>query len=87
MGWRNWSYWLRGGIIGLFIGIILEVIGTICFPFAGFPSQCPPTIILHLPLISLSNLGYIALILVSIIIGTVIGFIIGKIKSLNGRKR
>ncbi len=25
MGWKNWSYWLRGGIIGLFIGTIIAV--------------------------------------------------------------
>lgn len=87
MSWKNWPYWVKGGIIGLVIGLILIIVGTICLPFAGFPPQCPSTIILHLPLILLSYflkdiyLGYIVLILISIIIGALIGFIIGKVKS------
>lgn len=92
MGRKNWPSWLKGGIIGAIIGLILIIIGTICLPFAGFPPRCPSTIILHLPLILLSNfledlfLGYIVLILLSIIISALIGFIIGKIKSLKKRE-
>ena len=26
MGWKNWSYWIRGGIIGDLIGIILIIL-------------------------------------------------------------
>ena len=26
MGWKNWSYWLKGGIIGLIITVLAEII-------------------------------------------------------------
>jgi len=26
MGWKDWSYWLKGGVIGICIGIILSVL-------------------------------------------------------------
>jgi len=38
MGWKNWPYWLKGGLIGVGIGIILAVIGIIAVierPLAG----------------------------------------------------
>ncbi|PIN93035.1 hypothetical protein COU54_04765 [Candidatus Pacearchaeota archaeon CG10_big_fil_rev_8_21_14_0_10_31_24] len=26
MGWKDWSYWLKGGIIGICIGIIIDLL-------------------------------------------------------------
>lgn len=33
MGWKNWSYWLKGGIVAVIISIILLIIPFLLFLF------------------------------------------------------
>ena len=113
MGWKNWPYWARGGIlsitgillISIIIGFIVAIIynnipdlekGFFLTFFIIFSSA-----ILLLPSFLLGILGsspgsfglegnFIVALLVSLftwfIIGALIGFIIGKIKSSKRRK-
>lgn len=112
MGWKNWPYWLRGGIIGGVIGIIWfvfhfmgmnfgpgeggylnwvyytfgvisgllgSILGFFIFPiallFGEYFSDATATPFLIISVIYL------------FLIGALIGFIIGKIKSRNKKKR
>lgn len=93
MGWKDWSYWLKGGIIGLIISTIVIVIALL---------QLINYAIIKWPLLILINLfanQYVAIsqcsgdscigflffvpLLVFIeffVIGAIIGWIYGKIK-------
>ncbi len=97
MGWKNWPYWIRGGLLGAIItiiGYIFIIMVGIGFPILFYI----PDIIIALPYrfiaksfvynILGSNLGsyvllfsYIIAIFPNFIIGAIIGLIIGKIKS------
>ena len=35
MGWKNWSYWLRGGIIGLFVCLVFIILTYLTLPIFG----------------------------------------------------
>jgi len=95
MGWKDWSYWLRGGVIGLIIGIILLIIGyilplLICPDFFRvgpvYPTNQPICFSLisnplrtHAPFPTIL-LPWIIFILILALLGSLIGFIVGKIK-------
>ena len=98
IGWKNLSYWLRGGIIGLIISIIfifiVFAIGVISpmlkFPLLNIlgPFQSLFYLVLVMPieialLSGMKNLTIpiIVTILIYFIIDSLIGLIIGKIKS------
>ena len=84
------SYWLKGGIIGLIVGILLTILlivfsPTICGQFISevesvYQSQgiaCNYNLIKNL---------FLAIPVISALIGVIIGFIVGKIKqNKNGK--
>ena len=91
MGWKNWPYWLRGGIIGLIIEVLaypvfflcLSNYDYICLIFLFPSSFIGPLVELTDsigPQITMSTFLIINAIIV-IILGIVIGWVIGKIKS------
>ncbi len=67
MGWKDWSYWLRGGVMGLVISSAWALQGAIR---NGLEHANRNTLIFNL---------LIAIILATIL-GVIIGFIYGKIK-------
>ena len=103
MGWKDWSYWIRGGIIGVIVGMI-AIPASIAIALASdCVSDCTPIwaklfslfsgwlIIIIDKSLYLLGMGRIAgfletplLILVPVtyfLYGSIIGWIIGKIKS------
>ena len=81
MGWKERPYWLKGGIIGLVLGIVLGFILYVYFPMKKFALilcktfPCPQVAYYNEPLFIL----YSPIIL--FIVGTLIGWIVGKVKS------
>jgi len=74
MGWKDWSYWLRGGIIGflIYIPVVISTIGA--HELGKFHS-----FIFDL---GISNdYGWKFALIVYLVIGGIIGWVIGKIKS------
>jgi len=97
MGWKNWSYWLKGGVIGLVLEIIIVGLLTIqkylfckqiicfyqVFNLAGTVCMnCNDSADFSVSLILILGIT-----IVSILIGSIIGWIVGKIKSRNNSKR
>jgi len=97
MGLKDWPYWLKGGIISLIFGL-MDIILIFSFPqvWCKTGSKCPSqpfigkiaTIILLpleriLDLVSNDILMLFIILIYFFIIGSIIGFIIGKIKSSN----
>ena len=92
MGWKNLSYWLKGGIIGIIVLIILFIIGLI-LDLIIRPSFFPYTfMMIFLPLIPFMfiieafgiDFGDVFLFIAPpayFTIGVIIGLIVGKIKS------
>lgn len=92
MGWRNWSYWLRGGIVSVIILIIFSIItsfkvcnASLCtWIYLGI-SLISALISFPLLIVLLNIFGemtpYISTPLSFFLFGALIGFIIGKIKS------
>jgi O-antigen/teichoic acid export membrane protein len=93
MSWKNMPYWLRGGIIGAWTGVILGIILLIFSFICDFASRyCPEKFWDILKNIFLLPLAYIPGVLSSLslmliflgieffIAGALIGLIIGKIK-------
>jgi len=93
MAWKDWSYWLKGGIYALFIYGILTVI---LIPFGIIGGGCSGFLCINIPYYFLPALlvtffygGFInspatAFVIASFeyfIIGALIGWIYGKIKS------
>ena len=74
MGWKNWPYWLRGGIsLDLLI-----IISMIIFPKL---SEIPIiSILLYFPLFYGFIIGGLIILFCWFIIGAIIGWIYGKIK-------
>ena len=70
MGWKNWSYWLRGGIVGLIIVLIWAFFVTYISPPSGFADSTDA-----------GALVIFILTIPGIIIGMIVGLIVGKIKS------
>lgn len=87
----NKKYWLRGGIVGSVIGIIFSVyqasrnwcLGSYMNLDGTIGSSCPPVNILdNMRMLILPEL---ATIIALLILGSVAGWIYGKIKSRHGR--
>jgi len=78
MGWRNLSYWLRGGLIGLLIGLIIWIVwfvwGTLDVQSGGSENEL---IVLGSMIVFIGGLILLA---IGFIIGTIVGLIVGKSK-------
>ena len=94
MGWKDWSYWLKGGIIGILISLVFLASSyfTGQIKIVSYINQClipPCSSDLHFYLFSNSNFLFVREFLISMIviliccfiIGSFIGWIVGKIKS------
>ena len=95
MGWKNWSSWLKGGIIGIVIFLILLALSVIIdFPRGEFGNIFEWILMwLGVPIIMLARVlfsieigppltnFYIIMIPYSFIVGVIIGLIVEKIKS------
>jgi len=86
MGWKDWPYWLKGGIIGTVLAtLIILIVGFIALSICY--ENCPPFIknslfIFILPSYFLPGvIADVAIIIWNFLIGALIGFIYGKIKS------
>ena len=91
MGWKDWPYWLKGGVIGLVFVLILflliyfnllgsSISGTlgifiVVITFIGALGLCPENAC------QFYTAGLLILLIESFIIGAIIGWIIGKIKN------
>lgn len=89
MGWKDWNYWLKGGIIGAIVYLIIVVIWMFSIPpiKPTFLSQA-----LEILISPFSFLGFgilipgvlpIAAAILGFILGAIIGWIVGKIKNRN----
>ena len=100
MAWKDWSYWLKGGVILGIIAIVVEVIDLVAGkifcsdPFAGNgASLCLfPTRVIELPIVMMIGIQNNLIILITSIviwflIGTIIGWIYGKIKGRSDNQK
>ena len=99
MRWKNWPYWMRGGVIGVLILIFLTIIAFIGYSLnlGSFDLELIVQVDLESIIHNTIGLGVsippklniIADLIVSIIgyflLGAIIGIIIGKIKSRSAK--
>ena len=96
MGWKDWSYWLKGGIIGLILFFLVLIIVSLKlnsdFAFIVY-------FLLWMPLLFLEDsalffyqiegypqptiLGIVCIGIVYFLVGSLLGWIVGKVKSRN----
>ena len=86
MGWKNLPYWIKGGIIGLILFLILLMASLLNSTVGSFFAL--PMILVCLGNLSclenmLPILGYILLAVLYFLIGNLIGWIIGRIRLKN----
>ncbi|MBI2558573.1 hypothetical protein HYW20_04575 [Candidatus Woesearchaeota archaeon] len=90
MGWKDWPYWLKGGVIVLGIYLIAtlsllpfgETGGNPRFPLWLVPSLFPLFILIEI-LGDVQINPYIISPIFYFLIGSLIGWIVGKFKSKN----
>jgi hypothetical protein len=84
MSWKDWPYWVRGGVIGVLVYFILALlVVTYIFSVATSSDDGLALIVIFLPGLWLTQKSIFALLinlLSFFIIGAIIGWIIGKIK-------
>ena len=94
MNWKSWPYWVKGGIVALFISLVALVVG-IWLGFAGelilLPFLAGPTMIANLlfgfKILSFDslNLMFLWVLVVYLVFyflfGAFIGYLYGKIKN------
>ena len=81
MGWEKLPYWLKGGLIGGIISIILLIIFLSITKVCIDPSPGCVPMITQLNLIQLNTyLIFICSIIIGFLIGAFVGFIIKKLK-------
>ncbi len=88
--WKNWPYWLRGGVIGAIAGIALDIPPLLCYLYVGgfFCINISPMIFAGIfvsayPQLSNSNpLLWMSIvsIVISFFFGSLIGIIFGLVK-------
>jgi len=87
MCWKKLPYWLKGGIIGLIVGIVVVLINLIKNKF-----QFCYTLISEIGGFGIITIcdyiwrDYVLPFLIIVLIGIVIGFIVGKIKQSKKRR-
>ena len=90
MGLKKWSYWLKGGIIGGIMGIILLfyfLLQSKCFGLnADGTSTCPKGFDIFLKNLELFNFSIFLIIIAFFLIGALIGWIYSKYKLKNRKK-
>ncbi len=89
MGWKDWSYWLKGLIVGIGISIIIFLIEVVsglgCMQAYNFKE--PSLICDSIAFIYEYDFGRLIVHPVFIlIVSTLVGFLIGKIKSFKTNK-
>jgi hypothetical protein len=90
MGWKNWSYWVKGGVIGLVVLIILVAIEMFyCPEFVklGYSKQsiCSLVRSVGFDFGGGSTVSWTIFFVSFLLIGALIGFIYGKIKQRGKR--
>ncbi len=89
MGWKNWSYWLRGGVMGgiiffiLFGDIFAYSFNFISYAFIPLSFLKKIFVLLGIKMSSIFNIfiTFIFMLLEGFILGSLIGYIYGKIKN------
>lgn len=87
MNWKNWSYWVKGGIIAVIIFIIFEIIGLIINPYINCPpgsgDMCIPLWMVPLLIGFFAYFNSIYLVLaIGFILAVTLSFIIGALLSI-----
>ena len=89
MGWKNGPYWLKGSIVGSYIGLTIGIIIYFLFELRELSLLSYPLSkyiavalipILGLNFFSVFIVSIILLLIESILIGALIGWIYGKVK-------
>lgn len=83
MRWKNWSYTIKGAILFVIIGIIIEIIIFSIFGISELKTGPPGDINLKQIIDGLPYviaLGIFPSIVILFIIGSIVGWIYGKIK-------
>ena len=87
---KNWSYWLKGGVIGLILGIILSgyfLLQSSCIGLSeDGTSSCPKGLDIFLKNLELFYFQNILVIIAFFLIGALIGWIYSKYKLKNRKK-
>ncbi len=93
MGWKKWPYWLKGGIIGLIIVILGALLISLspvrCIGLSQDGTGCKPpqgtnAFVYNInSILNNFDMVFLYFILLTIIISSVIGWLIGKIKNKN----
>jgi len=73
MGWKNWSGWLKGGVIGAGIVLVLGVLQVL------YPMYSIPGVAIIVYYLEISPLPYF-FIIEGFVLGALIGWIIGKVR-------
>ena len=93
MGWKNWSYWLKGGVIGLVVLVILYIIlmaasaRWICEynEYNDSGNVCSNAQVLHTFLLPISSASFIGATIITVLIifvlAALIGGMYGKLKN------
>ena len=88
MGWKDWPYWIKGGVIGLGIFIVMFLLSYIilmlgCMDRVIYLLSIKSGIMFPTPclLVYFFFASYSIMPFVFIVIGAIIGLIVGKIKS------
>ena len=85
MGWKDWSYWLKGGLIGLFLTIVFLIIALPTWTVINWDAVGAGGT--YNTILGSKLLGQIivssgfSILLVPILLAALIGYIYGKIKS------
>lgn len=80
MNWKNWPYWVKGGIFGTILSIVFEI--AITYSILSVPKINPsePTRGIVVEIDPENFINYIMISLVFLFIGALIGYVYGKIK-------
>ncbi len=83
MGWRNWPYWVKGGIISFIMSSILYVLlgYFLILQEASYTPLCSDNIILELLCGYYLSFFMIPVVPIFTLVGIVIGWIYGKVKN------
>ncbi|MAG27172.1 hypothetical protein CMI47_16675 [Candidatus Pacearchaeota archaeon] len=84
MGWRNWPYWLKGGVVLLVVYIVYQFRFFYLFDFF---EDLPMFFIENLDITNMAlayiftGLGYVLMFFIYFLVGALIGWIYGKIRA------